>query len=308
VELIEENKQDELDKKTQAILLKFKLLLEKQNLPPIKGGIDGDLAYLKFLRARKHDINAAKDMYEKAIEYRKQYNADEILERNKEVYETMCPGTFHKCDKEGRPCYFERSGMIRVPKVLEYVTEDDCVDQHVWYMEQVCQQIRESQKRGNKVSTFIYVMDLKGLSMWPDPVAIRIFRKTLSMDQNFYPETLGRCVMLNAPQLFGSLWNMIKSWLDPVTASKFVIIGSGEIIPNTFLKWMNKEDIPKEYGGTCDCKPCIPPQTVPKSPKIVERKKLEPQAKQKQKQQQQPQVEQGKQLEQPRQEQVQETT
>jgi len=36
VELIEEKKQDELDEKTQAILLKFKLLLEKQNLPPIK--------------------------------------------------------------------------------------------------------------------------------------------------------------------------------------------------------------------------------------------------------------------------------
>jgi len=99
------------------------------------------------------------------------------LSWNVKTITTLIETTFHKHDKEGRPCYFERSGMIRVPKVLEYVTEDECYDQHVWYMEQVCQRIRESHQRGNKVSTFIYIMDLKGLSMWPDVAAIRIYRK-----------------------------------------------------------------------------------------------------------------------------------
>ena len=53
-----------------------------------------------------------------------------------------------------------------------------------------------------------------------------LFRDAINIDQNVYPEHLGNLFLINAPFLFRGLWSAIKGWIDPKTASKFVVLGS----------------------------------------------------------------------------------
>jgi hypothetical protein len=82
-----------------------------------------------------------------------------------------------------------------------------------------------------------------------------------------YPETLDRIFVscpssyptltkrpsqiIGAPNFFPTVWSWIKRWFDPVTVSKIFILSKAEVKP-TLEKFMNPQDIPKQYGGTLD--------------------------------------------------------
>ncbi len=54
--------------------------------------------------------------------------------------------------------------------------------------------------------------------------------------------------MINAPWFFTSIWSLIKSFLDPKTASKFVILGT-DYLPE-LRKYIDDSQIPEELGGS----------------------------------------------------------
>ena len=45
------------------------------------------------------------------------------------------------------------------------------------------------------------------------------------------------------------MWSVIKGWIDPKTAKKFVVLGSN--YRETLLKYIDEDSLPVEYGGTC---------------------------------------------------------
>ncbi len=45
--------------------------------------------------------------------------------------------------------------------------------------------------------------------------------------QDYYPETMGACFVVNAPLLFSFLWAIVKGFLDERTRSKVRIVGAG---------------------------------------------------------------------------------
>jgi hypothetical protein len=65
--------------------------------------------------------------------------------------------------------------------------------------------------------------------------------------QNYYPECLGRCFIVDAPWIFHGIFRIIKSFLDPVVAAKIELIKSSEII-----KFVHPSMVPKRYAGGCD--------------------------------------------------------
>lgn len=70
--------------------------------------------------------------------------------------------------------------------------------------------------------------------------------------QDYYPEMLGRMLIINAPSLFSFAWKTIKGFLDKKTVSKISILGTdyqGEL-----LSLVAPENIPDFWkGGTCHC-------------------------------------------------------
>jgi hypothetical protein len=40
-----------------------------------------------------------------------------------------------------------------------------------------------------------------------------------------YPESINKLYIINTPWAFRSLWGLIKPWLNPITMTKFTIVG-----------------------------------------------------------------------------------
>jgi len=77
-----------------------------------------------------------------------------------------------------------------------------------------------------------------------------------------HPQLVDCIILCNAPALFTAMWNAIRSWLDPVTASKVQIYGASKAEK---AKWqaalramVDPADLPKEYGGDSDKVVAIP--------------------------------------------------
>ena len=72
-----------------------------------------------------------------------------------------------------------------------------------------------------------------------------------AIGQDRYPEIMGKFYIINAPWAFSAIWGIIKVWLDEVTVSKIDIIGSQ--YKDKLLAQIPAENLPKEFGGTCEC-------------------------------------------------------
>ena len=62
---------------------------------------------------------------------------------------------------------------------------------------------------------------------------------------------MGKFYIINAPWTFSAVWAIVRPWLDEVTVAKIEILGSG--YQDALMKQIPKENLPREFGGTCEC-------------------------------------------------------
>jgi hypothetical protein len=211
------------------------------------------LARRRCLRARKLDVNAAYEQYNKILAWRIADRVDSIFDEDdpcEPVFQTLCSHRHFGFDKLGHPVYWEKTGYVRVSQLLAAgVTEDDIVRRHVRSMEYAVQRCEFSSARnGRNIEQFIVIQDLDGLSMKVEAPALRVFKRCAQIDRDYYPERLHRLVMLNAPIYFRTIWALIKMFVDPKTAQKISILSAANSQAQ-LQAWMDMNELPFEYGG-----------------------------------------------------------
>lgn len=238
----------------------------------------------RFLRARRwhvaHTIKAMLDM----IKWRMENHVDSILENKTvelrvELLRKTVPSAHHGYTKADRPLYIEKSGLIHVDKVLHLFTAEELLEAHIFELEYMCQLARErSRQIGKHVDTFVMLSDLHGCKLEIRKV-FHLFRQSLYVDENYYPERLGQMIVINPPIIFPILWNIVKHWLDPVTQTKIIVIKRGPETASQLLHHIDASNLPSEYGGTCNsCSKfpdCIPIYDWSKDPDNIVHKKNE---------------------------------
>jgi len=251
--------------------------------PDVKPGVPLDVGLdftlLRFIRARKGDVDGAIEAYTKMVEWRKETGVDKMLieeDPNEHVFQCICPHRHHGCDREGHPIYIERTGMIRVNEVVRHTSEEDIVTRHVRFMEKMIERMIASSQNTNKyVGKMVLIHDMTGMRYTIEPAGFRIFRKTTHIDQTYYPECLKSMIIINAPLSFRGVWAIIKPWLDPKTRTKVEIYGTN--FHARLAELIAPEELPEIYGGTCTCEgkydngdSCLNiVRTVQKDPSIV---------------------------------------
>lgn len=108
-----------------------------------------------------------------------------------------------------------------------------------------------SRKSGYLLETCCTIMDAKGVGLTSMPSVYGYLQRASAISQNYYPERLGKLYIINAPWGFSSAFSVVKKFLDPVTVAKIHILGSG--YQSELLAQVPKENLPKRFGGTCEC-------------------------------------------------------
>jgi len=228
---------------------------EESSVGSVEKDLELELSLLRFLRARKLEVEGAYAQFTKSYLWRIQVGVNTILDYpdpNEQVFQRLTPHAFHKCDKMGHPVYIERTGLVKMPIVIKYVSEQELLMRHVRTVERTIRSMKDySRQFGYNVEKQLIIMDLNGLSLRPDAMGMRLFRETLRIDQQYYPERLFRLFIINAPWLFSSVWALIKNWLDPVTKQKVEVLGSN--YSNRLLEMIDADSLPVEFGGRCAC-------------------------------------------------------
>ncbi|KAJ6585015.1 CRAL-TRIO domain-containing protein [Mycena capillaripes] len=218
-----------------------------------------DATLLRFLRARKFDVPAAKTMFLAAEKWRKEFGVDELVRtfdfRELTEVDRYYPQYYHNMDKSGRPIYIERIGNLNV-KALYACTSQERLLQHlvVEYESFLTSRLPAcSEAAGHPVETSLTILDLGGVSL-SNFIRVKDYVASAThIGQNYYPECMGAFYIINAPWAFTAVWAAIKPWLDEVTVKKVHIVGGPSAYRPQLLAQVHPECLPKEFGGTCEC-------------------------------------------------------
>ncbi|KAJ2897841.1 uncharacterized protein MKZ38_004354 [Zalerion maritima] len=239
--------------------------LEKQSPESIRSTIWGmvkhdhpDALVLRFLRARKWDVDKALVMLISTMNWRhEQMNVDDVIMKEGELFPAelekaedtprqtktlmrdflsqirMGKSFLHGVDRHGRPICVIR---VRYHKAGEQCEES--LERYTVYLIETARMVLAP-----PVDTATVVFDMTSFSMANmDYTPVKFMIKCFEAN---YPESLGAVLVHKAPWVFQGIWKIIRGWLDPVVASKVHFTNSAKDME----EFIAPEHIPKELEG-----------------------------------------------------------
>jgi len=222
---------------------------------------DDDWTLLRFLQARKLDVDAAHKMFMKYHQWKVENDIDRIARGPKphdETFKRLIAEIYYSDDRHGRPVDISRVGPIHVNPFVAAATHTVTVETHSWFMEHLIKRFRRNTKKyGKPVTTGVTIFDLSGLS-FAHRKLIPLFKSTSQIDQDYYPQMLGKMYFVNSPWIFMGMWAIAKNFVDKVTRNKICILGT-DLRP--MVEEIGAENLPREFRGTNDR--LVPPPPPP---------------------------------------------
>ncbi|KAI9010660.1 CRAL-TRIO domain-containing protein [Hyaloraphidium curvatum] len=212
---------------------------------------------LRFLRARRFDVPKTKFMFSNYLKWRHDFGVDELTKTfvfaERPEIDKIYPRYYHSTDKAGRPVYVEHLGKLDIRSIFKLTTEERFMKNHVVEYEKTLKErfVACSWKAHRHIEQSCTIIDLKGVAITQFPSVSSFVKHISAVAQDYYPETLGRMYIINAPMLFTSVWSVVKLFLDEATVQKIQILGSR--YQPTLLENIDEKHLPQALGGKCVC-------------------------------------------------------
>ncbi|KHN97385.1 CRAL/TRIO domain protein [Metarhizium album ARSEF 1941] len=255
---------DEEDK--FGLVKQFQQVIATQTPESLRAMVLGSLKHehpdalaLRFLRARKWDVNRALVMMFSAMNWRYSEakvdadilaNGEEVLVGDEETGAVKPKALARDFMRQIRTGKSFIHGTDRADRPISYVRVrlHRASDQSVESLERYTTYLIETARLAlaPPVETATLVFDLTGFTLANmDYVPVKFIIKCFEAN---YPESLGAILIHNSPWVFKGIWKVISAWLDPVVAGK-VHFTYGRKDLETFI---HPSQIIKELGGDED--------------------------------------------------------
>jgi len=203
-----------------------------------------DACLLRYLRARKLQVSKAHAMFEASIKWRREFGVEALLASSLEdVQHESTTGKMYTAgkDKEGRP-------IVLMKPRYQNSTNYTAQMRHLVYTLE-----RAISRMDGDVGKILLLIDFKGLSR-QNISPMSVFRETLTILQDHYPERLGMSVLIDAPSLFLGVYRLLKPFLDATTKEKIVWttrpFKEGSAGTQILSGVVDNSELEADYGGS----------------------------------------------------------
>jgi len=211
------------------------------------GGIYLDDILLRFLRATQWNVDQALERCKTTLDWRRNFQETGVATvKRSECQDQLDTGIMFFCgtDRFGHPLAYVRVRLYN-PKKFDQAAIRRVT---VWSFEAGRAMLRPP------VQMASLVFDMTGFGL--SNMDYDYTKFLIATFRDFYPESLGVALVVNAPFIFKGCWKLIKGWLDPNTVSKIHFVSKKEM-----TKYIPLSQLHVDYGGTRDTDPF--PQDAP---------------------------------------------
>ncbi|NP_001148849.1 CRAL-TRIO domain-containing protein YKL091C [Zea mays] len=198
-----------------------------------------NLTLRRFLRARGHNVDKAAAMLLKFLRWRAEAAPGGGTVREEQVRGELEQDKIYMggVDRTGRPIIV---GLL----AKHYSANRDMAEFKsfvVYFFDKICARIPRGQEK------FLAIMDLKGWGY--ANCDVRAYIAAIEIMQNYYPERLGKALMINVPYIFLKVWKtMIYPFIDANTRDKFVFVDD-KSLRETLRREIDESQLPEFLGG-----------------------------------------------------------
>jgi len=220
-----------------------------------------EYALCRWLRSRKFCLPDVIRQVEAAAKARLVPRAQEFYPDPKEalgVEESTLKTQYPQCytggrAKNGDPLFFNKAGSINVDGVGALTTQEG-LNKYRWHtMNYVFKDMVTEQTTADPTYTryqSCVVIDLEHLSRAQlNGKVIESIKQQSLIDALCFPETLGSCIIINAPAFFSAAWMVIKQFFDPTTVAKIEIFSFKSSGLKRLRELIDDDQLPSDYGG-----------------------------------------------------------
>ena len=215
-----------------------------------------DVTLLRFLRAdkRRDGFDHAKSMDRllAALAWRKKTNSDLLLALPADDdYEHLRIRRWVGADKHGRPVQFERLGEFLCSGNAKAFTADEWLRHYARDLETTFAEMRQASLAcGRPVTKYLFVGDFQGGSgvVFHMSTVVPLLKMLTKSVEAHFPEIVDKILIFNAPRIFATMFQVVKAFMDPITAAKVEVYAG--VPTGRLLALMDSSTLPVEYGGT----------------------------------------------------------
>ncbi|KAH7182540.1 CRAL-TRIO domain-containing protein [Fusarium flagelliforme] len=267
-----------LTQKQEEAFLQFKKVLEERGLlKPGPPPSHDDPLILRYLRARRWDVEGAYTQFKETEDWRKANDLDTLYDTidlsaydfSRRLYpqwtgrrdrrgiplyvfevKTLDSKTVHEYEKVGASSTFSQAksdgktpnGLLRLFALYENLTR---------FNMPFCTQLLDREHPEVPITLSTNIVDISGVGLKQFWNLKQHMQAASQLATAHYPETLDRIFVIGAPAFFSTVWGWVKRWFDPITVSKIFILGSHEV-KSVLEQYVEPKNIPKKYGGQLD--------------------------------------------------------
>ena len=214
---------------------------------------------LRFLKAKKNNIKEAFEMFKKYIEFCESFDINHLSSvqfPNLDKIKIFYPHGFHKTTKENSPVFIQMLGQLKVDDINRILPEK-MLTQYI--AAKFCELTKDilpkcSKFYGKKIEKVFCVVDLLGLTTsLMNKKVFNFVKRQLDITTQFYPGLVSGLYFVNVGVLFRATWATCKFFYDAETRSKIKLLGFD--YKAELLEKIEARNLPKFFGGECNCDP-----------------------------------------------------